>query len=192
MNYSFERKMKGKLVAGLDEAGRGCLSGPVVAAAVIVKGSSKIFKQVKDSKQLSVKKREELYNILKDSDEIEWGIGKVSEKLIDKINILEATKLAMKRALKKLNYDFLVIDGNFGLNIDIPQRSVIKGDEKVLSCALASIIAKVSRDKMMRRYHKKYPVYGFEQNKGYPTKFHRQMLKKYGCCELHRQSFRFT
>jgi len=191
MNYSFERRIKGyKSIAGLDEAGRGPLAGPVVAAAVIIRGPSRIFREVKDSKKLSEKKREELYDALMDCDQIEWGIGRVSEKVIDRINILEATKLAMKRAARKIKPDFLIIDGNFGLDLDIPQRSVIKGDEKVLSCATASIIAKVFRDRAMRRYANKYPQYGFEKHKGYPTKLHKRMLKKYGSCKIHRKSFK--
>jgi len=179
----------------LDEAGRGPLAGPVVAGAVCVNfqrcdllGRSHL---IRDSKQLSAKQREEFYKILTKHPAIEWGIGKVSEKVIDRINILEATKLAMVRAFEKLKRkpDFLILDGNFKINSEIPQKSIVKGDEKVFSCAAASIIAKVTRDKMMRQYDKKYPDYGFAQNKGYPTDFHRQMLKKYGPSKIHRKSF---
>jgi ribonuclease HII len=207
-----------KRVAGLDEAGRGPLAGPVVAAAVVI--DSRIFtnmttnstnkhsrrlvvkfvdiRDVRDSKQLTAKKREKLYSLITKNSNIEWGIGKVSEKVIDKINILEATKLAMAKAIKKLKMkneklkiDYLILDGNFKLNnLDIPQKSIIKADEKVFSCSAASIIAKVARDKMMEKYQKKYPKYGFKKHKGYPTKLHFRMLKKYGPCKIHRKSFR--
>ena len=135
---------------------------------------------------------EEIYKLLTKDPQVEWGIGKVSEKVIDKINILEATKLAMKKAIKKLKRrpDFLILDGNFKINSNIPQKSIIKADEKVFSCAAASIIAKVRRDKIMQRYHQKYPKYRFDRHKGYPTKLHLRMLKKYGPCKIHRKSFR--
>ncbi len=198
-NLREEKKLwkKGfKKVAGLDEAGRGPLSGPVVAAAVSIIANCKLkiadFKNLKDSKKLSPKKREEFYKILKKNPAIEWGIGKVSEKVIDKINILEATKLAMKKAVKNLERkpDFLILDGNFKIDSNIPQKPIIKGDEKVFSCAAASILAKVCRDRIMQRYHKKYPQYGFDKHKGYPTKLHLRMLRKYGPCKIHRISFK--
>ncbi len=183
-----------KYVACLDEAGRGPLAAPVVAAAVIFKNPKFQIQnlRIKDSKQLSAKRREELFKILTKNPQIEWGIGRVSEKVIDKINILEATKLAMKKAIQKLNKKpkFLIIDGNFKINSSISQKSIIKADEKVFSCAIASILAKVYRDKIMRRYHQKYPQYGFDRHKGYPTKLHRKMLKKYGPCEIHRRTFK--
>jgi len=191
-----------KYIIGLDESGRGPLAGPVVAAAVVIKSSFKFqvssfknLKQVDDSKQLSPKKREELYTILINHPQIEWGIGKASEKTIDKINILEATKLAMIRAVeklknKKLKIDYLIIDGNFKIESKIPQKSIIKADEKVFSCAAASIIAKVTRDRIMKRLHEKYPQYGFDRHKGYPTKYHLKMLKKYGPSIIHRKSFK--
>ena len=207
-----------KRVAGLDEAGRGPLAGPVVAAATIIKISNfkfqipKPLKEVKDSKQLTPKKREEFYKILTKrclsggrwvgwSPQIEWGIGRVSEKVIDKINILEATKLAMVKAVKKLKRkpDFLILDGDFtlpakslakaGINKSITQKSIVKADEKVFSCALASILAKVTRDRIMQRYHRKFPRYGFDKHKGYGTKQHFKMLKKYGPSLIHRRSF---
>ena len=181
-----------KRIAGLDEAGRGPLSGPVVAAAVSVSSNFHIpkeLKEVKDSKQLSFKKREELYILLIKNPNLKWGIGRVSEKVIDKINILEAAKLAMEKAVKNIKSDFLIIDGNFKINLNVSQKSIIKGDQKVFSIAAASIIAKVSRDRIMIKYHKKYPQYGFDQHKGYPTKLHRKMIKKYGSCRIHRKSF---
>jgi len=201
-NFYQEKRLwrKGyKRVVCLDEAGRGPLSGPVIAVAVMTKSNfkSKIlnfksnFKGIKDSKKLSPKKREEIFKILKNCPFIEWGIGRVSEKVIDKINILEATKLAMQKAIKKLKRkpDFLILDGNFKIDLKIPQKSIVKGDEKVFSCAAASIIAKVTRDKIMERYDKKFPHYGFSKHKGYPTKFHLKMLKKYGPCKIHRKTF---
>jgi len=200
-----------KKVAGLDEAGRGPLAGPVVAAAVITdsriftnmvanytnKYSRKLvpkfvdFRDVKDSKQLTPRKREKLYKLLTKSSDIKWGIGRVSEKVIDKINILQATKLAMQKAIDnlKIKPDFLILDGNFKINSRVSQRPIIKADQKVFSCSAASIIAKVTRDKIMVKYHKKYPNFGFKKHKGYPTKFHFKMLKKYGPCRIHRKTF---
>jgi len=194
-------------VAGLDEAGRGPLAGPVTAAAVMIKifnfqsaSWRTIFKQfpmiqfskLRDSKKLSKKQREEFYKLITRSPTIKWGIGRVSEKVIDKINILEATKLAMLKAIKKLKRkpDFLILDGNFKIDTSILQKSVVKGDEKVFSCACASILAKVYRDRIMQRYHKKYPKYRFDLHKGYPTKLHLKILKKCGPCKIHRKSFR--
>ncbi len=193
-----ERKLwrKGFIrVACLDEAGRGPLAGPVVAAAVVLINfrSPDLRKLVlKDSKKLSPKKRGEFYKILTKHQAIEWGIGKVSEKVIDKINIFQATKLAMKRAIEKLRRkpNFLVLDGRMSLDLKIPQKSIVKADEKVFSCAAASIIAKVTRDRIMERYHQKYSRYGFAQHKGYPTKIHRRKLRRYGPCKIHRKSFK--
>jgi len=190
-----------KLVVGLDEAGRGPLAGPVVAAAVLINSQSnfKSFpKGIRDSKQLTAKKREALLQLLICHPDLKWGIGKVSEKKIDRINILEATKLAMKKAiddlslkLKKENskIDFLLLDGNFKIEIDIPQRSIIKADQKVFSCAIASIFAKVSRDKIMEKYAKKFPNYAFERHKGYPTRYHFKVLREYGPSVIHRKTF---
>ena len=181
-----------KFVAGLDEVGRGPLAGPVVAAAVFLIPNSKfIIQNLRDSKKLSPKRRQEIYNILAKNPKVKWGIGKVSEKVIDKINILEATKLAMQKAVANLSCktDFLILDGNTKINMALPQKAIVKADEKVFSCALASIIAKVSRDRMMKRYAKKFPIYGFEKHKGYGTKKHKETLKKYGFCQIHRQSF---
>jgi len=204
-NFNEERKLKRRgyeQVVGLDESGRGPLAGPVVAGAVYVRKNLKpntytLIPNLRDSKKLTLRQREEIYEILKACTDIKWGIGKVSEKVIDRINILEATKLAMKRAIRNLEKkhslaDFLIIDGNFGISLDIAQKSIIKADEKVISCALASIIAKVSRDRMMINYHRKYPQYSFDKHKGYPTKLHRKMLKKHGFCKIHRKSFTFT
>lgn len=188
-------------VAGLDEAGRGPLAGPVVAAAVVLKPSTSkiknkefksLLKEVKDSKKLTPKKRKELYKILISHPQITWGIGRVSEKLIDKINILEATKLAMEKAVKKLKLktDFLILDGTFKVNLKTLQKSIKRADEMVFSCSCASIIAKVYRDRIMQKMHKIYPQYGFNRHKGYPTKHHFQMIEKCGPCKIHRRSFR--
>jgi len=197
-------KKRIKRVVCLDEAGRGPLAGPVVAAAVMLNSKFKIrnaklkfkIQNLRDSKKLTAKQREEWNKIITKNPQIEWGIGKVSEKVIDKINIFEATKLAMKRAIekvkmknKKLKIDYLILDGNFKIDLPIPQKSIIKADEKVFSCAAASILAKVTRDRIMMCYHKKYPKYRFDLHKGYPTKFHLKMLKKYGPCKIHRKSF---
>lgn len=194
--------MSHKIIVGLDEVGRGSLASSVTAAAVTVRQipnlKSQIPKNLKDSKKLTPKKREEIFKMLRNSSWVKWGIGRVSEKVIDKINILQATKLAMERAVNNLmsknkkqnvKVDFLLIDGNFGINSDIPQKSIIKGDERVFLIKLASIIAKVTRDRAMLRYHKKYPKYRFDKHKGYGTKLHFKMLKKYGPCRIHRKSF---
>jgi len=212
-NFGEEKKLwqKGfRFVAGLDEAGRGPLAGPVVAAAVIIKNYdlkifNKDFKGINDSKKLSEKQREYFYKILTKNKNIKWGIGIVSEKIIDKINILEATKLAMIKAICDANIrihtnntnkkiDFLLIDGNFTLRQAqgkkyIPQKSIIRGDQKVVSISAASIIAKVARDRIMEKYDKKYPQYGFKNHKGYPTELHINILKKIGYCSIHRKTF---
>ncbi len=189
-------KLGYKKVAGLDEAGRGPLAGPVAAAAVVILNTKyKILNTklngVNDSKKLSAKKREELYKLITKNPGIRWGIGIVSEKVIDKINILEATKLAMEKAVVRLESkpDFLILDGKMDINLAIRQKSIIKADAKVFSCAAASILAKVARDRIMLRYSKKYPKYKFDIHKGYPTKMHRKLLKKHGPCKIHRKSF---
>jgi len=206
-NFREEKKLwkKGyKRVVGLDEVGRGSLAGPVVAAAFAFKKfpiSNFQFSNIKDSKKLSPKKREEIYKLLENCLFIEWGIGRVSEKVIDKINIKNAAELAMEKALKNLEKklrkkaDFLIIDGNQLKNYKLKTKNyklIIKADEKVFSCAAASIIAKVARDRIMQKYHKKYPQYGFDRHKGYPTELHRKMLGKYGFCKIHRKSFRVS
>lgn len=190
-------------VACVDEVGRGPLAGPVVAAAVCLDSKLSLpklnlvrlsFPHLRDSKKLSPKRREEVYNKAREHPAIQWGIGVVSEKLVDKMNIFQATRLAMKKAIanlqKKTPVDFLVIDGNFSLPVALLQKSIVKADEKVFSCALASIIAKVTRDRMMLAYHKKYPRYGFHLHKGYGTELHFAMLKRFGPCPIHRMSFR--
>lgn len=204
-NFREEKKLwkKGyKRVACLDEAGRGPLAGPVVASASIflAKKQKKIpglgvLAQIKDSKKLSPAKREEFYEYITKNPVIEWSVAKISEKIIDKINIKNATELAMFRAVKKLRIppDFLIIDGKFLENQklkSIEHKLIVKADEKVFSCSAASIIAKVTRDRIMQRYHKKYPRYGFDRHKGYPTKSHFRKIKRYGPCRIHRRSFK--
>ena len=163
---------------------------------MIKRGKSKLqIPKIRDSKQLTEKQREEAYKILTNHKNIKWGVGIVSEKIIDKINILEATKLAMAKAITNLKIKnknlklFLLIDGNFRTKSEILQKSIIKGDQKVFSIAAASIIAKVTRDRLMNKYDKKYPQYGFKKHKGYPTKEHFDSLKKFGPCPIHRKSF---
>jgi len=181
-----------KFVAGLDEAGRGPLAGPVVAGAVVLKPElAKLLAGINDSKKLSEKQRENFYNILTKNKKIKWGVGIVSEKIIDKINILEASKLAMQKAVKDLGCkaDYLLLDGNFTINSIVRQKAVVKGDQKSISISAASIIAKVTRDRVMQKYHKRYPKYGFNKHKGYPTEFHRQQIELFGPSEIHRKSF---
>lgn len=186
------RKRGYRRIAGLDEVGRGPLAGPVYSVAVVVndyQGIKDKGKAVNDSKKLSALKREEIFLLFKDDKRIDWGVGIVSSKVIDKIGIVKSVKLSMKKALKKVNPDYLLIDGNFKI-LGINEESVIKGDEKIFSCALASIIAKTLRDRKMLKYHRRYPHYGFDKNKGYGTLFHRKQIEKYGYSEIHRKSFK--
>ena len=180
-----------KYIAGVDEVGRGPLAGPVVCAAVIMPlDDESIIIGVDDSKKLSAKKRETLAEEIK-KRALAYTIVEVSEKEIDEINILEATKLGMKKALETLSItpETVLTDGNMTLNIDFPQRSVIHGDALSYSIGAASIIAKVYRDKMMDEYAKEYPQYAFESNKGYGTAAHIQAIKEYGLCPIHRRTF---
>jgi ribonuclease HII len=185
-------------VAGIDEAGRGPLAGPVIAAAVLI--NKKDFnllrknKLIRDSKQLSEIQRKKAYNFL--IKKVKWGIGIISPKQIDKINIYNATKKAMEKSLKNLEkiskIDFIILDGNMKINIKQEQKSIIKGDKIVLSCSAASIIAKVTRDELMIKYDKKYPEYNFKKHKGYGTKEHFKKITTYGLCKIHRKSFNLT
>ena len=175
-------------VAGVDEVGRGPLAGPVVAAAVIMLHDFDVL-GIDDSKKLSEKRREELYEIITEKA-VAWGIGMADHETIDEINILQAAKLAMKRALAELeDVDYITFDAMKIEDIDIPQESVIKGDSKILAIAAASIVAKVTRDRMMTEYAKQYPGYGFEKNKGYGTKAHYEGISEHGICPIHRRSF---
>lgn len=177
-----------KLIAGVDEVGRGPLCGPVVAAACILK-ENYYLEGLNDSKKLSEKKRDKLYDIIL-SDCISYGIGIVSPQRIDEINILEASKEAMKIAISNLNVkpDHVLIDA-VKLDIDIPSTPIIKGDAKSASIAAASIIAKVTRDRMMYELDEKYPEYGFKSHKGYPTKKHIEAVKQNGVLDFYRVTF---
>lgn len=189
LEYENELYKKGiKLIAGIDEVGRGPLVGPVVAACVILPKNF-YHEDIKDSKKLSEKKRNELYKLIM-KKALSIGIGVVSSGRIDKINIYQATKEAMKLAIEnsKIKPEYLLIDA-MKLDIDIPSKSIIKGDTLSESIAAASIIAKVTRDAMMYELDKEYPEYDFKNNKGYGTKKHLEALKEYGVIEEHRRSF---
>lgn len=177
------------IVCGVDEAGRGPLAGPVYAAAVVLKKGQTI-EGVNDSKKLSEKKREELFDKIV-SECSAFSVGTASEREIDEINILQATFLAMKRAVDGLSIkpDIALVDGNQIPPLDCAVKTVINGDAKSESIAAASIIAKVSRDRYMKEMAAKYPEYQFEKHKGYGTKLHYEMIEKYGICEIHRKSF---
>ena len=187
-----------KIVAGVDEAGRGPLAGPVVAAVISLKAetladTAKIekLKMVNDSKKLSAKKREELFEIIK-AECFEFGIGICDHETIDRVNILQATFLAMKMAIGQLKNkpDYLLVDGKFVIpNSSLAQEAVIDGDALVFSIAAASIIAKVTRDRIMKKLHEQYPQYGFSRHKGYGTKEHLEALAKYGPAPFHRKTF---
>lgn len=179
-----------RLVAGVDEVGRGPLVGAVVAAAVILNPHKSIV-GLADSKKLSEKKRDAL-NIEIREKALCWALGRAEAYEIDKINILQASLLAMKRAVEGLSItpEHLKIDGNKGIDIDISMETIIQGDAKVASISAASIIAKVARDKEMRELHEKHPEYGFASHKGYPTKVHLEALRNYGLLDQHRKSFK--
>ena len=176
-------------VCGIDEAGRGPLAGPVVAAAVILAPGTQL-PGVNDSKKLTEKKREALFDYIKENA-LAYGIGRASEQEIDEINILQATFLAMRRAVEALpvSADYALVDGNRIQGLDIPAECVIGGDGKVLSIAAASILAKVTRDREMRALAERYPEYGFEKHKGYGTKAHYQAIAEHGICPIHRRTF---
>ena len=177
-------------IAGIDEVGRGPLAGPVVAAAVILPRQG-INQELFDSKKLSPKKRDDLYGVIL-SEALGVGVGIVGQKTIDLLNILEATLEAMALAVKGLGIppDFLLIDGLQGPRLPIPQKPIPKGDQLSNSISAASIIAKVTRDRMMEDYHQKYPQYNFAKHKGYGTKEHLRAIQEHGICELHRKTFR--
>ncbi len=175
-------------IAGIDEAGRGCLAGPVVAACVSFREKA-FINGVRDSKRLTSCQRESLFEEIISKALV--GIGIIDVDLIDKLNILEATRIAMIKAYENLgkNVDILLIDAVTLPNLKVPQRAIIKGDQKSASIASASIIAKVTRDRIMKQYHETYPQYGFNKHKGYATKEHLIALKKHGPCPIHRKSF---
>ena len=188
--YERRARKKGyRLIAGVDEVGRGPLAGPVVACALILYPKCRI-RGLDSSKRLSPKKREEFYSMIKEKA-LAIGLGRVGERKIDGINILKATHLAMKRAISHLGVkpDLLLVDGFKIPGVEIPQEAIIRGDEKSASIAAASIIAKVTRDRLMVRYHKRHPEYGFHRHKGYGTKRHIRALRKYGPSRIHRETF---
>lgn len=176
-------------VCGVDEAGRGPLAGPVCAAAVILPPNT-IIDGVNDSKKLTEKKRESLFDVIKEQS-LAYSVAWASVEEIEEINILNAAMLAMRRAVEGLTVkaDFALIDGNKAPQLDIPAFPIIKGDSLSMSIAAASILAKVSRDRLMYEYDKQFPDYGFAKHKGYGTKLHREKLLELGPCEIHRRSF---
>ena len=178
-------------IAGVDEVGRGCLAGAVVAAACILDLSKPLPAGLNDSKKLSAKKREQIAEELR-ANALAYSIGQIEAEEIDRINILEATKKAMRLAIENLQpkADFLLIDALQLKDVSLPQKAIIKGDATSASIAAASIIAKVYRDNLMAEFDKIYPVYGFARHAGYGTKVHFEALRKHGACPLHRQSFR--
>lgn len=188
----FDKKFYGKnisLIAGVDEAGRGPLAGPVVAAAVIFPKNISI-PGVNDSKKLSKKKREQLFGIIQ-KKALSVGVGIIDCREIERINILNAALKAMRIAVTNLTPqpELILIDGNKVFDYDIPTKCIVKGDAKSFSIAAASIIAKVTRDRIMGKYADKYPFYLWEKNSGYGTKFHREAIVKYGYTPIHRQTF---
>ena len=188
--YENEAKKNGyNCICGIDEAGRGPLAGPVCAAAVILPDNM-IIDGVNDSKKLTEKKRELLFDVIREKA-LSYSISFATVEEIEKYNILNATMLAMQRAVSGLEIpaDFAMIDGNKIPQLNIPAEYIIKGDAKSMSIACASILAKVSRDRLCYEYAKKYPQYGFDKHKGYGTKLHCEKLVEYGPCEIHRMSF---
>lgn len=178
------------IVCGVDEAGRGPLAGPVFSAAVILKTGEDI-EGLNDSKKISEKKRELLFDVIKERA-VDYSVAFATEEEVDELNILNATFLAMKRAIcgVKVKPQIALIDGNrLPSDLGMPARAIIKGDSLSASIAAASILAKVSRDRLMREISEIYPEYGFEKHKGYGTKLHEEALQKYGPCKIHRRSF---
>lgn len=208
-------RQRTKWIIGIDEAGRGPLAGPVVVGGVAVKiqdkkQNIKVLRHIRDSKKLSAKQREEWFSILTKHPKIEYAVVKVWPKVIDRINIAQAANLGAYRVYKKLNNvtsrqsskstrllfergrEHTLLDGSLYLPEHILYKTIIKGDEKIPVISAASIIAKVTRDRTMRRLHKKYPQYGFDVHKGYGTELHRKMIKKFGRAEIHRKSFKMS
>jgi len=191
MEYEAKAVNQGfKNIAGVDEAGRGPLAGPVVAAAVIFSANIEMA-GLDDSKKLSPKKREELFPKIQESA-ITFGVAVVDREVIDEINILQAARLAMKQAVTQLNPvpGLLLIDGNQKIESTLDQWAIVKGDSKSLSIAAASVLAKVTRDRIMEDYHKVYPQYEFNRHKGYGTKLHRNLIQEHGPCPIHRSTFK--
>lgn len=190
IEYEQSAELKGyKAICGVDEAGRGPLAGPVCAAAVILPPNT-IIDGVNDSKKLTEKKREALFDVIKETA-VSYSIAYASVEEIESINILKATMLAMKRAVEGLDVkaDYAMIDGNKMPPLDIDGETIVKGDAKSMSIACASILAKVSRDRLLYEYAKEYPQYQFDKHKGYGTSAHREAILEYGPCPYHRMSF---
>lgn len=190
LSYTYERKMIDAgcvSVAGVDEVGAGALAGDVFAAAVILKPGTRL-RGVQDSKRLSASVREYWDEVIREKA-VGWAIGRATVQEIDRLNIRQASFLAMRRALDELDVDGVLCDGFVIPGLEIPCQRVVKGDAKVKSIAAASIVAKVARDAYMCELAKKYPQYGFERHKGYGTKMHRESIQKNGPCMAHRQSF---
>ncbi len=192
VDYSIENEYKAQgynIICGIDEAGRGPLAGPVYAAAVILPPDC-VIDGLNDSKKLTEKKRERLFDEIKEKA-LAYGIASADEKEIDEINILNATFLAMKRAVNSLSVkpDLALVDGNQKPHTGIEEVTVVKGDAKSMSIAAASVLAKVSRDRFMLETAKEYPQYEFERHKGYGTKLHYEKIAQYGVCEIHRRTF---
>lgn len=189
--FEFDKSYGVDILCGVDEAGRGPLAGPVVAAAVILKPDAEIFlSEVNDSKKLSEKKREKLYDKIIENS-LHYAVGIVDVDYIEKFNILQATFLAMKKAVEQLEAEpeLVLVDGNKLPDLKVKSEFVIKGDSKSATIAAASIVAKVTRDRMMIDFHKKYPNYGFDRHKGYGTKEHYSNIIEYGVTPIHRMSF---
>ena len=193
-NWKYEKELFNEgynIIAGVDEVGRGPLIGPVVTACVVLPKNFKL-EGLTDSKKISEKKREIFYEYIINNC-VAYSVGECSPEEIDKYNILEATKIAMKRAIdkvnKKINLDYVLIDGNMKFDFDYKYKSIVKGDSKSISISAASIIAKVTRDRMLIELDKKYPMYGFKNHKGYPTKKHLDAIKKYGLIDGYRMSY---
>lgn len=190
------------IIAGCDEVGIGPLAGPVVAAAVILDPSSignkrtksKWWYRVRDSKTINESEREELAGFIRDHA-LDFSVGVVNHETIDEINIHQASLLAMKKSIDglKLKPDFVFLDGDHQINeLSVPQSAVVSGDQKILSIAAGSILAKVARDKILIELHEQFPQYGFMKHKGYPTKQHKEALLKFGVTPFHRKSFQFV
>lgn len=195
-NFKLEKELYSqgvKLVCGMDEVGRGALAGPLVVCAIILQSEHKIHK-IKDSKELDIKKREKMYPVILENC-LDYSIGEVSHKEIDKHGLSRAIKIAGERCINNLKLipEIVLLDGNWNyLKEVIKTKTIIKGDTKSVSIAAASIVAKVTRDRLLDIYHEKHPHYNFKKNKGYGTKEHKQAIKKHGLSALHRKSFKLN
>ena len=191
LEYETTARTKGyNNIVGVDEAGRGPLAGPVVAAAVLLAPNSQ-FEGLDDSKKLSPKAREGFFPIIKELA-LGYGIGIIDVETIDEINILQAALLAMKYAVEALpeKPDLLLIDGNKCIDTEVEQWTIVKGDSLSQSIAAASVLAKVTRDKLMVEYHKQFPQYAFDKHKGYGTRLHRDLIREHGPCPIHHRTFK--